>query len=456
MGDLYLIFFAVGLLIFVAIVAYSVLQKRQFKPTDKEQYVDPLFAELEQKKNQAVSPSDASAQIDVQSKKSRSGQQRPAVEVTDRNSASAISTNGSSFNNLAKGTDSSLAPSAEAKREKQKRPEGKIPSERHSKVQQVKNDGTKKPPSLNQDEHQRVGGSATSATIHKAELAPKPKIDEDSASVVTELVARIKNPDPIEQQGLLALFREHDFKFHRKVHIYGLNQLTDLWRDIEFELPSARFTELGVSIQLADREGAMSQKELHDFQQMVLDFTNFYDAPFEFSMQIDEALKQALALDQIGRRYDSMAVLNVVPKSRSGFRMADIESCARDLMMSTDKNGIFMKTLGTKNNISVLFRLACTDGSGQFGISSGTSMPVHDLVVYMNVPATKDPEMVFQEMVKDANSLATWLEGKVVDRNGRIMTQRSYSMLMQQISDIAFSMQQDGCTPGDAVAKKLF
>ena len=211
-----------------------------------------------------------------------------------------------------------------------------------------------------------------------------------------------------------------------------------------------------MSIQLADREGAMSQKELHDFQQMVLEFTNIYDAPFEFSMQIDDALKQALALDQIGRRYDSMAVLNVVPKAKTGFRMADIESCARDLMMATDKNGIFMKTVGTKNNISVLFRLACTDGAGQFGISSGASKPVHDLVVYMNVPSTKDPEMVFQEMVKDANSLATWLEGKVVDRNGRIMTQRSYSMLMQQVSDIAFSMQQDGFTPGDAVAKKLF
>jgi len=188
----------------------------------------------------------------------------------------------------------------------------------------------------------------------------------------------------------------------------------------------------------------------------VLEFTNIYDAPFEFSMDIDEALKQAQALDQIGRRYDSMAVLNVVPRSKSGFRMADIESCARDLMMSMDKNGIFMKTRGQKQHLSVLYRLACTDGSGHFGIESGAMTPVHDLVVYMNVPATEDPELVFQEMVKDANSLATWLEGKVVDRNGRVMTQRSYSTLMQQVSDIAFSMQQDGLSPGDAISKKLF
>lgn len=288
------------------------------------------------------------------------------------------------------------------------------------------------------------------------EIVGKPKLDKRSSSIVTELVARVKNSEPIEQQNLLSLFRAHDFKFHRKVHIYGLNQLTDMWRDIEFEMPSARFVELGVSIQLADRDGAMTDKELHDFQQMTLEFSNNFDAPFEFSMDIDEALKQAQLLDQIGRRYDSMAVLNVVPKNKSGFRMADIESCARDLMMSTDKNGIFMKTEGQKHDVSVLYRLACTDGSGHFGLSSNAMGSVHDLVVYMNVPATADPEGVFQQMVKDANSLATWLEGKVVDRAGRAMTQRSYSTLMQQISDIAFSMQQDGLIPGDEISKKLF
>jgi len=303
----------------------------------------------------------------------------------------------------------------------------------------------------------KVAGSSSSLESQKDVIVEgPPKFDEASSQVITELVARVKNPEPIEQQALLSLFRTHDLKFHRKVHIYGLNQLTDIWQDIEFELPSARFVELGVAIQLADREGGMTQKELHDFQQMALDFANTFDAPFEFSMDLDEALEQAQLLDQIGRRYDSMAVLNVVSKNKTGFRMADIESCARDLMMSSDKNGIFLKTSGYKNNVTVLYRLACTDGSGQFGITAGSSTTVHDLVLYMNVPATQEPETVFQEMVQDANSLATWLEGRVVDRNARVMSQRSYSVLMQQIADIAFSMRQDGLVPGDAVSKKLF
>ena len=456
MGDLYLIFFAFGLLVFGGIVAYSILQKRHFKPVEKKDYVDPLFAELEESKkpldkkaDQKSSSGTGSADGSSSADGSRSANGSSPIQAKPKKNKGVMSDahTGSTVSEAKELREPSLTePSSEPS----------LTDEGQDSVRQVESSKTRNAPSLNDEVQEPSVDEPRSATVHKAELAPKPRLDKDSSSVVTDLVARIKNREAIEQQGLLSLFRKHDFKFHRKVHIYGLNQLTDMWRDIEFELPSARFTELGVSIQLADREGAMSQKELHDFQQMVLEFTNFYDAPFEFSMEIDEALKQALALDQIGRRYDSMAVLNVVPKTKAGFRMADIESCARDLMMSTDKNDIFMKTLGTKNNISVLFRLACTDGSGQFGISSGASTPVHDLVVYMNVPATKDPEMVFQEMVKDANSLATWLEGKVVDRNGRVMTQRSYSMLMQQVSDIAFSMQQDGFTPGDAVAKKLF
>ena len=287
-------------------------------------------------------------------------------------------------------------------------------------------------------------------------VAIKPKLDPNSSTIITELVAKIKNPLPVEQQELLILFRLHDFKFNRKVHLFGLNQLTEKWRDIELEQPSARFVELGVSIQLADRDGAMTEKELHDFQQMVLEFTNKFDAPFEFSMPIDDAYDQGQALDAIGRRYDSMAVLNIVSKTQSGFRAADLGSCARDLMMSCDKKGIYLKTVGQKDNISILYRLAITDGAGNLLPPNAITAMSHDLVMYMNVPATSEPQKVFKEMVKDANSLATWLEGKVVDRNRHNMTDHSYSVLMQQVVDITESMKKDGLSPGDAVSKMLF
>jgi len=425
-GELYLVFFAVGLLVFAGIVAYSIAEQRKQERGENDTYVDPLFAELEKSKEQAANANKARLDSKASLAAEKSAPVAPNLLDDSESDKHELIGDARAAEELRRG--GRTAPSLDDPASKKERPKSRTQEMGSSGKKTVSSSAVTesgKHGELNPNEKNprpeelaELSDTNKNSDVHQAKLAPKPQVDNESESIVTELVARINNPEAIEQQELLALFRKHDFKFHRQVHIYGLNQLTDMWRDIEFELPSARFVELGISLQLADREGAMSQKELHDFQQMVLEFTNQFDAPFEFSMNIDDALKQALALDQIGRRYDSMAVLNVVPKSKSGFRMADIESCARDLMMSTDKNGIFMKTRGQKNNITVLFRLACTDGSGQFGISSGSSTPVHDLVVYMNVPATEDPEMVFQEMVKDANSLATWLEGKVVDRQG--------------------------------------
>lgn len=401
MLDLYLISFLVSSILFAAVVAYSVYQSRKSSSVNLSDGLDELDDDQDDAKEAAVSKL-----------------VRKRVDTVDR--ADKFPPVLDNANNISELLNSSFEPS------------------------------------LNSKENDQEVDLESAETSAEDVINGPPKFDQASSQVITELVARMKNSEPIEQQALLSLFRTHDLKFHRNVHIYGLNQLTDIWQDIEFELPSARFVELGVAIQLADREGGMSKKELHDFQQMVLEFSNKFDAPFEFSMDLDEALEQAKLLDQIGRRYDSMAVLNVVPKNKAGFRMADLESCARDLMMSSDKNGIFLKTSGYKDNVKVLFRLACTDGSGQFGISSASTTAVHDLVVYMKVPATEEPDTVFQEMVQDASSLATWLEGKVVDRNGRAMNQRSFSVLMQQIAEISSNMHKDGLIPGDAVCKKLF
>lgn len=445
MTELYITFFVIGLLVFAAIAAYSWLQQSRSRERREEanelkklNYKDPLLGDRlgDNASNKPELTIDASV---VKKSSEKKNKEKIFDSLESKNTSKKFQVR------ISKQDKAVSKRKPEASRAAL--PVVEMTDELDDTDSNSKNKNS--PKQQNSPKEQQIADNVEIINV-------QPKRDKRSSSIVTELVARIKISEPIEQKDLLTLFRNHDFKFHRSVHIYGLNQLTDLWRDIELELPSARFVELGVAIQLADREGAMSEKELHDFQQMALEFSNKLDAPFEFSLDIDEALIQAKVLDGIGRRYDSMAVLNIVPRSKTGFRVADIESCARDLGMTRSKNGIFLKTTGQKKQISILYRLACTNSSGDFGIISGTNDRVHDLVIYMNVPSTPTPERVFQEMVKDTNSLATWLEGKVVDKDGAVMTQRTYTVLTQQISDISFSMQQDGLMPGDSVCKKLF
>ena len=271
-----------------------------------------------------------------------------------------------------------------------------------------------------------------------------------------EYVAKYDNAKPIERDALLAIYRRHDYMFARKIHIFGLNELTDLWCDIERELASSRFTDFGVSIQLADREGALSKKEMNYFSKMVLDFSDTLDVPFQFSMDIEAALEKAVALDEVGRRYDAMAVLNIVPKGRTGFRMADIDSCSKDLHMYSESNGVFIKSKGHKQAPKILYRMASMDSSGRFGGDVNMQSRVHDLVVYMNVPATEEPLQVFDEMVEDAMNMATWLDGKLVDRKGKVLTEKALNLLKKQIADIIEGMHEEGLEPGDELSVKLF
>lgn len=446
MFERYLISFAIAGAIFALIVIYSMIkQRREDEVVDKKtSYVDPLFQELEEQKSsvkvQQTSVAEASVEQQV-------NDVEEAVEALSEESPKPSSSKHEQAALPLEESKPQLANTAP-----QKKVVDKSQSKKAEPTISAATKAADKTTSKQTVSNTKIQAKRVEPVLHDKSNF---KVSTDQG-LVTELVARVKNTTPIEQKELLVLFRTHDYKFHRKVQIYGLNELTDMWRNIEFELPSARFVELGVAIQLADRDGAMSQKELHDFQQMALEFSNKFDAPFEFSMEIDQALVQSQKLDKIAQRYNSMAVLNVVPRSRNGFKMADIEGCARDLRMTVDSNGIFIKTHGQKQNLTVLYRLACADGSGHFGVSSGSMMPVMDLVIYMNVPATPNPDRVFQDMVKDANNLATWLDGKVVDKNGKVITQRTYSVLMQQISDIAYSMEQEGISPGDEISKKLF
>ena len=454
MSDLQITFLVIGVLLFAGIAAYSWLQanpklanrRTRGARLGRSQADDDLDdGRFSYSKKDRVEPDAAPWDDDEEEEQQAEPLAKPKVtaEYTDSDKELDVEPYQSSPMRAARGVARKLGSFANK-------------NNRNRRISQSRDSASNAKDLERRDHEHAVTKPRIVAKSDPEEPLQLPKGANTKGGIVSELVARIKIKKPLEQQELMTLLRQHDFKFHRAIHLYGLNQLTDLWCDVERELSSAQFVDLGLSIQLADRNGAMSGKEAHDFQQMVLAFTNKYDAPFDFSMDLDEALEQGQRLDKIGVRYDSMAVLNIVSKSRAGFRVADVESCARDLIMSPDRSGVFLKTAGQRNDLSVLYRLACSDGQKNHGIRESNVNPIQDLVLYMNVPATANPELVFQEMIDDANKLATWLEGKVVDRHGRAITQRSLNSLLAKVSEISHGLRSVGVQPGDALSKKLF
>ena len=320
------------------------------------------------------------------------------------------------------------------------------------------------PEILSNDPQHELGSSITSNTEQgdTTSTAQESKIESKlftkEGKVEWEWTARIKNEQPIYQERLLQVFREHDFKFASVVRIFGYNQSVGTWRNVELENSSASFVHFALSIELANKKIAMSEREWHDFQQMVMAFSNTFDAAFEFSMELDVAYQQAQMLHQLSNRYNVMVVLRIVPKWKgSGFKIADIENCARDQIMSSDGNGTFVKTSGYKNN--VLFRMTCAeelDKQQRNNVVDTSQIMIHKLMIYLIVPTVENPSAVFQQMAQATYSIAKLLRGEVTDDNGYSMGERRYEQLAQQVTDMEAQMAQHGLNCGDTVCKQIF
>ena len=272
-----------------------------------------------------------------------------------------------------------------------------------------------------------------------------------------EIVAKIFDETPVLRDKALVIYRQYDYLFTRYIGIYGHNSLTHVWEDIEQAGQEDQFNDIAISLQLADKTGAMTRKESNTFSTLAVEMSDKLNKKMTFSMDIDESVEKGRMLDELARKYDAMVVCNIIPKRRKGFRSTDIKSCTKDLQMVTAKNGVFGRFAKIGNANSLRYSLALANNEGEY-IASTTRDPfqVDEIVVFMNVPLVVAPSEAFQLMIKDARKLGAWMDGKIVDKNAKNMTSRTLEKIAEQIISIEKEMKLDGLIPGSEICKKLF
>jgi len=303
--------------------------------------------------------------------------------------------------------------------------------------------------------------SGTQQTTQQAKSLDDTKVEESQEPVdgaekkpgvgqmlFSELVAKIPGEKPLKRDDILKVFRKYDYLLARKMQVFGVNSLTNAWADVELESETTNFLDIGVSVQLADKTGALTRKELNTMSQMVLEFAEVFDRRFNFSMDLDDAIEHGRTLDNLARKHCAMVVLNIVPKRKSGFRSSDFESCSRDLKMIQSEKGVFTRYRIKGNHNVAEYNVAVADDKGKFRpITKQKPFHIHDIVVYLNVPRVAEPMEVFDTMLEESRKLATWLDGKLVDKQRRNLTTRMARKFKEQIH---------GLKPGDSISQKLF
>lgn len=303
---------------------------------------------------------------------------------------------------------------------------------------------------------QRESGPPKPAPRQQSAPAQADGADLSDDNIPIELVARIPGSSPINRDTALGLYRQFEFEIKKPHRIFGLLHPQRKWCDMEEQPDSAQFTDFGVSVQLADRSGPITESELNRFSQMVLRFGEVFGRRFKFSVSLNDALEYAHKLDEFCKKFDAVAILNVVARNQN-FRGSHIHQCAKEMGLQLNQRSIYEKRQPNVQGGELIYSLASLQNNGELPLSPGGEMfTTSGITLFMNIPRLTNPAQVFNDMVADAKEICKRLDGKLVDHNLRGMTQKGLKRISQQIRQIVHEMESGGVRPGSEKTLRLF
>jgi len=206
----------------------------------------------------------------------------------------------------------------------------------------------------------------------------------------------------------------------------------------------ARYNQLRIALQLADRQGALTQEQLNAFCMGVQQFCDAQQADVSFP-QRSPKLAEARDLDEFCAEVDVLIGLNIMARGKP-LPMAKVRTLAENagLMRGGDGNFAYRSESG-----KVLFTLGNHDESPLGMTSDG-------LTLFFDVPRVAGGVAVFDYLVEFAQGLAGALETDLVDDSGKALSEASIANIRKQLAGIYARMDDKGIAAGSMAALRLF
>lgn len=265
----------------------------------------------------------------------------------------------------------------------------------------------------------------------------------------TDYVTVLSFSGPESAQVLAPLWQRR-FDFGKTIYACGLNASSSEWEKV---IPESLFSYLSfkLSLQLADRVGAISEARLEDFRNLVRGIAADSRAEAELP-DVAAAAERARALDEFCYSVDQTIGLNIVPNGDRHFSGGDVARVAAMHDMTLQANGKF-HLFDTNGN--TLYSLGCADGTPLQHHTLGQTW-VAGLTLLMEVPCVTYPVHRFEEMAVLARQLAMNLHAVVVDDNGTALGEAGITQIGKQVAVIENEMLNGMVSPGSTQARRLF
>jgi FtsZ-interacting cell division protein ZipA len=284
--------------------------------------------------------------------------------------------------------------------------------------------------------------------------AAEPEEEPEAASAArssgldpdTEYVARIRfaTPSAATFGPLLTTLR----RIGKPVRAFG-KRLDGIWEPLTAH-PRTSYDQVEIGLQLADRNGAVTHDQLDTFCRALYGFAAEEGGAVSCPDKQD-ALQAAKALDMLCMDVDVLIGLNVISSDARPFTSEAIHKQAEEASLVLEADGAYHARDAFGHTLFTL-----TNQEDKPFPADGRGLTVHGVTLLFDVPRVAEGMAVFDRMTRFGFDLAWRLEGRLVDDNGRAVSEDNLNRDRARLASFYGRMESRGIPAGGERALRLF
>ncbi len=275
-------------------------------------------------------------------------------------------------------------------------------------------------------------------------------LENDSNNLSLDYIAYIPGHEPLDRQQVWHSYRQNEYLLEKPHQLFGYEPSAQVWHSLEQDPENSCYTDLAITLQLANANGEASESELTRFTQLVLRLAEQFSRRFQFSDSFEQAQIRANQLNTLRQRFDVLLVLNIVPL-QGVFQGNEIKRCAEYAGLQLGIDRVFDYPVDAP-----VFSMANLYNPGYFEVDRLDQLECRGLTLFLRVPVIVEPLQQFEVMIKKARTIADSIHGSLVDENSSPLSDRGTHLICQQLADLIAQMRKSGIEPGGGTAQRLF
>lgn len=250
--------------------------------------------------------------------------------------------------------------------------------------------------------------------------------------------------------AMQAAWREANVAYHKRIRWIGRDTGNGEWTEIDDPAVSAA-DHAYVTIQLADRQGAIDESELRFFCNTAATITAAQGGQLDVPA-LGEILSHARGIDDLCASVDIQIAVHVIGRTGQAFAGTKLRGLleASGLQLATDGMFYLLDAEGGRL-LSV-----CNSGAVPFDPEQMRTGSTTGITFWLDVPRVSNGGNVLDTMLATARQLAEALDGVLVDDQRNPLSGKALTTIRAKVLELQAQMTAHGIPAGGRRALRLF